>query len=237
MSTIQRFVGQLEQLSDDEVAGIAISSGVKLDGDEWVPANVSLTTYERNPVALRDHDPSRVIGTASAIGLTPDKNAIAIRIRFAPLGISAVADEARGLAKAGILKGISAGINPLEWEPLGSGEWGRRITKSELLEVSLVAIPADSDALITARSFSARRSTLAILRSLPIVSEAAQEAVINRLYAPPARPVGLMSAPERAAFYAEQQRLRTMTVWASGQASAAEQRESLRQRYEALTNK
>jgi len=234
MSAIHRFVGQLEQIGEDEVAGLCITGSLARDGDIWVPSGIDLAAYKRNPVVLRDHDPMRVIGTASAIGLTSDGNGIAIRIQFAPPGVSDIADEARGLAKAGMLRGISAGIDPIESEPLRDGTRGVRITSAELLEVSLVAIPADSDALVTARSFSARRSTLAMLRSLPTVSESARQRVLHRLHQPPPRPPGLMSAPERAAFYADQARQRTMAVWAAGQASAAEDRERRRQELEAV---
>lgn len=225
--TMQRFyAGQIEQLSDDEVAGICITGDLARDGDVWVPAGVSLAEYRENPVVLRDHNPAWVIGTAASIGLSSDGSAIGIRIQFAPAGVSDVADEARGLAKAGMLRGISAGIDPIDVEPLRNGTSGVRITRSTLLEVSLVAIPADVSALITARSFRSRPETMTMLRSLPTISSYARERVLDRMRAPrpSARPVALLDPCSAARLAAEEQRRRTMAAWAVGQARDAEQR-------------
>src|SRR5690348_8118854 len=204
------YTGQLESISDDEVAGIAISAGVKRDGDEWVPSGIDLTQFKRNLVILRDHDHCCVIGTATAIGLTDDGSAIGIRIQFAPPGVSDVADEARALAKAGILRGISAGISPFEWEALGDGSYGRRITSAELLEVSLVAVGADADALVTARALRSRPTTLAMLRSLPKVSVSAQERALARVRPPPPAPSLLSPHAQREV---ERQRNHTLAVY------------------------
>jgi phage head maturation protease len=180
--TIQRlYAGHLEQISEDEVAGVLISAGVKRDGAEWLPSGVALDEYRANPVVLRDHDPAKVIGCASAIGLV--NGAIAIKIQFSAPGISAVADEARGLAKAGFLRGLSAGIDPIDVEPIDPRypREGIRVLTSTLLEASLVAVPADQDALITTRALSSRPDVAAMLRSLPAISATAMERVLGRI--------------------------------------------------------
>lgn len=235
--TIQRFyMGELEQLADDEVGGICISAGVKRDGCEWEPRGIDLTAFKRNPVVLRDHRPEWVIGAASAIGPVADWSAIAIRIKFAPPGVSAIADEARGLAKAGILRGISAGIDPRETEPIRGSYGGIRVLAAELLEVSLVSVPADADALVTARAFRSRPGAAAMLRALPAISTTAIEHVfasVGQVREQP-RPIGLMSDVERTRLYAEEARQRTMACWAVGQANDAEAREQRRQEIERL---
>ena len=99
-------LGTADPLGEDMVAGIAISGGIARDGDEWIPAGVSLVNYRANPIVLRDHNPSKVVGSAVAIGLM-DSNSIGVRIRFAPPGTSDVADETRMLCKSGVLRGIS----------------------------------------------------------------------------------------------------------------------------------
>ena len=166
------YLGQAEQVGDDEVAGIAITAGVKRDGDEWVPAGVDLAGYRANPIVLRNHDPNQPVGTASAVGLTPNGNGIGIRIAFAPLGISPIADETRGLAKSGVLSGISAGILPTETEPLDryNPRAGVRILACELLEVSLVPVPADPSARVLQRAYQSPATRRAVLRALPAVA-------------------------------------------------------------------
>lgn len=174
------FLGSAEPLADDEVGIIAISAGVKRDGDEWVPSGVDLSNYNRNPVVCLNHDVDKIVGAAA---LALSGNQVAGRIKFAPPGISATADEARGLAKAGILTGVSAGINPLEAEPLDprNPRGGVRILRCELLEVSLVAVQADPDARVVQRSFRDRPSHAALLRRLPSVSAAALDRVSAQL--------------------------------------------------------
>ncbi|MGQ7243700.1 phage major capsid protein [Salinicola sp. V024] len=55
-------------------------------------------------------------------------------------------DTAWQSIKAGLVKGVSIGFRPLEYEPIKSG--GMRFTKSEVFELSLVTIPANADATI-----------------------------------------------------------------------------------------
>jgi HK97 family phage prohead protease len=167
------FLGQVEPLGDDEVAGLALTGGVKRDGQDWDPAGIDLTAYRSNPIVLRQHNVEQPVGIATAIGLV--SGGIGIRIQFAPLGASAVADETRALVKSGVLGALSAGINPLEQEPIDgrNPRNGVRVTRAELLEVSLVAVPADPDARILQRSYQPRVRSL--IRDIPAVGVAARE--------------------------------------------------------------
>ncbi len=171
---MKRFLaGTAQPLSDDEVAIVAITPGVKRDGDAWEPAGVDLTEFQRNPIVLASHDVTRPIGVA-AVELVG--NQISGRIRFAPSGASRHADEWRALAKAGVVTGVSASMIPLVVEPLDPRYFagGERIVRCELVEISLVAVPADPEARIVARSFGgASRATL--LRTLPPISAHARE--------------------------------------------------------------
>jgi hypothetical protein len=55
-------------------------------------------------------------------------------------------DEAWQLAKHGLRKCVSIGFQPLEYEPLKDG--GLRFTRWSWYELSLVSVPANSDAVI-----------------------------------------------------------------------------------------
>jgi hypothetical protein len=66
-------------------------------------------------------------------------------LRLAPSGISQEADTVRGLLESGILRGVSIGFRPRNAKPNALG--GRDMI-AELLEASLVAIPANLDAQV-----------------------------------------------------------------------------------------
>lgn len=117
--------------------------------DVLEPNGCQLDNYNKNPIVLADHDPSKPIGRA-AVAIEDDQ--VTAIIDFAPEGISAKADEYCGLAKAGVLGAVSVGFRALDWEPIKEG--GYRFIKWELMELSLVAVPCNPEALVVQRSMS-----------------------------------------------------------------------------------
>jgi len=199
MTTQRLLIGAAEPLADDEVAIVAITPGVKRDQDFWEPGGVDLTNYKRNPVLLDSHNPTKIIGITA---MAYSGYQIEGRAKFAPLGISEDADQARGLAKKGFLVGVSAGIDPIEVEPLDprNPRGGMRVLRCELLEISLVAVQADPDARIIARSYSGTRTRAALLRRLPTISPAS----VDRLRAMLDRPSWEKELIAAAAEFGEQ---------------------------------
>ena len=132
---------------------VAIASDETLDraGDVMVASGCDATNFKRNAVALRDHDPTKPIGTASVI---VKGNRLEATINSRPPASAPVADETFALAKAGVLTGVSIGFQPIESEPLRGG--GVKFTKWELLEISIVAVPANPSALVIQRSYRAK---------------------------------------------------------------------------------
>jgi hypothetical protein len=160
------------------------------------------------------------VGSAIAIGLI-NSSEIGVRIKFAPPGVSDVADETRGLVKAGVLKGISAGIDPIECVPLDprSPYGAVKIVRAELLEVSFVPIPADVDARVTARSFASRPGGAAMLRSLPAISGPAIERTFARVGRTYTVPLAFVSTAEKAQMW----QLRCLAGWAAHAGARAEE--------------
>ncbi len=117
-------------------------------GDVVVQRGINTTNFQRNPVALLNHQHSFVIGRWDNVGI--EDGVLRGRLKLAPAGSSDKLDEVRALVKAGILTATSIGFRALESEPRPGG--GVRYTQSELVECSLVAVPANPNALMQAKS-------------------------------------------------------------------------------------
>lgn len=116
---------------------------VKLDG--W-----SLKNYLANPVVLDSHNywsVGAILGKSTK--LTIEDGKMRNRVKFAldnPLG--AIAYK---MAKAGFINSESVGFIPTEWKNgVGPNEPRRTYLKQELLEISLVPVPANPGATIEA---------------------------------------------------------------------------------------
>ena len=104
------------------------------------------------------------------------------KLRLAAAGTSRIVDITRSLVSQGILKAVSVGFLPTEVEPVRNGKGvptgGLRIKAPQLLEASLVSVPANPDALAIAKAlnltdlerawvFSENNARRAILKSQP----------------------------------------------------------------------
>lgn len=130
----------------------AVYTSQKQDRDCDILEPIGCEVDPRMPV-LWQHDPTLPIGAHREI-LTQDKSKI--------LGKSAIADTVLGrdaayLAEFGALR-ISHGFKPREFEPItqkSGGEnviTGFHVLKYEMMEVSLVSVPSNTDAVLTAFS-------------------------------------------------------------------------------------
>lgn len=110
---------------------------------------LSTENYARNPVVMWAHDvvgrsPSGglPIGRTSVLTTDPDGKIVA---EFEFLGDDPFAQRVKNAWDRGFLQAASISWMPIEGEPVEGGRW--RDTRSELLEWSIVAVPADPDAL------------------------------------------------------------------------------------------
>ena len=138
-------------LGPREVKAVITTSSADRAGDIVEPGGADLSNYLKNPIVLANHDRHTPIGTAKP---TVFSDRIEALIRFAPEGVSQVADEWCGLAKSGVINGVSIGFNPLG-APERIGDGGLRFKAWELLEVSMVAVGANVEALVVQRSHRA----------------------------------------------------------------------------------
>lgn len=127
---------------------VCSTASVDRYGDTISPTGWELSNYLRNPVLLWGHDGSTPpIGRGLTLNVQSD--ALSGEYEFCPLGIYPLADTVYALAVEGFINAGSVGFNPIEWKHRDDGI---DFTKQELLEMSIVSIPANPDALISARS-------------------------------------------------------------------------------------
>ncbi len=117
-----------------------------------------LRNFRNNPIALFNHDPNFPIGRWE--NLSVRDGALRGHLRMAPEGTSARIDEIRKLIEAKILRAVSVGFRPIETEPRRDAEFGNLYKRSELVETSLVAVPANPNALSVARSLKISDGTM-----------------------------------------------------------------------------
>jgi HK97 family phage prohead protease len=130
--------------------------GDVIDAEGW-----DLVNFQKNPVALFNHRADFPIGKWTNLRAVDGR--LRGHLQLAPEGTSARIDEIRRLVDADILRAVSVGFLPIKSEPLTKGGSGLRFRQTELVETSLVAIPANPNALAVARSLNISASTAAMI--------------------------------------------------------------------------
>lgn len=133
---------------------IASTEAVDRYGDIIVADGWDLRNFKKNPIALWQHNASQPIGNWEDVRV--EDGALVARLNMVKPGVSSIADMLRGMVENRVLRAVSVGFMPKAMEPItdtkGNPTGGYRFTKSELLEISLVSVPANPEALSVAKS-------------------------------------------------------------------------------------
>lgn len=139
-------------LGDMEIEMIGSTESLDRDGESIALDAWDIKQFKKNPIILPQHNYSRpAIGKAKDVRIKD--GALVFKIEFPEDGINPEADTYRKLYKAGFMNASSVGFIPKTWED-GDGKKTpfRKFTKVELLELSLVSVPSNPTALMTAKS-------------------------------------------------------------------------------------
>ena len=120
-----------------------------------------LKNFKKNPIALFNHKADFPVGAWENLRVV--KGELRGNLRLAPEGTSPRIDEIRRLVEANILRAVSVGFRPIESKPRGKTEPGELFLKSELVETSLVSVPANPNALAVAKSLNVSDDTIALV--------------------------------------------------------------------------
>lgn len=159
-------------------------------GDIIKVSGWNLTSYKQNPVVLWGHDQANTppIGKAVNVrrGAGPaGKPALLASIEFAPKEAYEFAETVYQLTKGGFLNAVSVGFMPRDTKELSKEEraalgmpsYGLMYTKADLLEISVVSVPANPSALVTgakglvSRGLLGQREVDRFLKDIPMTEE------------------------------------------------------------------
>lgn len=123
-------------------------------GDQIEQSGWLLKNYRRNPVHLYAHN-SRSLPIGKAIKTAIEGDKLVQRIQYTPVTGYDLPQTVFELIQANVLRGISVGFIPIEFEFLPDDDGGRHFIRQELLETSTVPIPANPQTLVTGKTFTA----------------------------------------------------------------------------------
>lgn len=143
---MSKIFGQLEK-DANEIIGIASTEDRDRHGEVIKQDGWDLKLYKKNPVLLLSHNYQELpIGKAENIRV--EEGRLKFTARFSEA--TQKAREATQLVREGILNTFSVGFIVRDVDKKD----GSIITKAELLEISLVAVPANPNAIVTAKGFT-----------------------------------------------------------------------------------
>lgn len=172
--------------SNNPLEYIMSDGSVDRVGDIIDPDGWQISDFMSNPIALFNHDTRFVVGKWADVRVENGK--LRGRLELMRKGISERLDEVISAVEAGILRAVSVGFRALKSEPMDNG--GFRFTKSELMECSLVSIPANPNALQVAKALDLSAETQAL-----IFGETADDDLVPP--APRLIPAGKSAVPSR----------------------------------------
>lgn len=131
-------------------------------GDIIQVSGWNLSSYKKNPVVLWGHDTSSVPPIGRAVNVRRGRKAngqpaLYANIEFAPEEAHPFAETVYQLAKRGYLNAVSVGFLPRKTKDLSDQErsrlgmppYGQMYSEADLMEISVVSVPANPSALIS----------------------------------------------------------------------------------------
>lgn len=140
------------EAGDDPLSYVMSDESVDRMGDVIEAKGWNLANFVKNPIALFNHDHKFVIGHWTDVKVMGNK--LIGKLNLLPKGISERLDEIRAAVEAGVLRAVSVGFSSEPDAIEANKHGGVRFKRSELLECSLVSVPANPNALQLAKSLN-----------------------------------------------------------------------------------
>lgn len=147
VAVIKGFTADVKAVKDTNRFTFTISTaGVDRDRDVIAVSGWDLTNYKKNPVVLFGHD-YHSLPVGRSLSISTDRKALTADVEFASKDIYPFADTVRQMVAGGFLRAASVGFKPLKYM-YNEERRGVDIEGSELLEWSIVPVPANAECLV-----------------------------------------------------------------------------------------
>lgn len=143
----KQLIADVSVLAERRVKFTVTTDTPDRERDVVSPAGIEFANFERNPTIQWAHD-YRSLPVGRAVEILKSGNGIQMVIEFATAELNPMADTVFRMVKAGFLRACSIGFRPLEWA-YDETRKGINYVSIELLEVSIVPVPANPDALVS----------------------------------------------------------------------------------------
>lgn len=146
----------VQPMADRQLRFVISTAGIDRDGDVIDQDGWELINYRANPVVLWAHDASHM-PLAKAVEIDVIEGKLCATVEFVPADVPHVGEKAEAalrLYKLGFMSAVSVGFRPLEFEVAkdraDEDDWFPpfNFKRQELMEFSLVTVPANPEALI-----------------------------------------------------------------------------------------
>lgn len=149
------FHTEVKAVAEDERSLDFVISTAAVDryGDTVAVDGWKVAAFRKNPVVLWMHDNTMLpVGKASNVRV--EDGALKARVTFTEAGLIKYNDIVLQLLKTGFLSATSVGFIPLKYSFVDdpARRFGIDFLEQELLEFSIVTVPANAEALIEGRS-------------------------------------------------------------------------------------
>jgi HK97 family phage prohead protease len=149
-AVIQGFTAEVKTIKAKDGSAryrfIISTNGVDRDKDVVNVAGWNTDNYKKNPVVLFGHD-YRSLPVGKCPKLDGKKNALEADVEFASAEIYPFADTVRRMVDGGFLRAASVGFKPIKYL-YNEERRGIDIEEAELLEWSIVPVPANPECLV-----------------------------------------------------------------------------------------
>jgi len=164
MNEIKTLTVKAATQEDRVIRFIASDESLDRDGDIVVSSGWRIENYLKNPIVLYGHNYDKLpVGKAKNVIIDPIGKQLIIDVQFPrveevstgePSEHALFVDSVYNLAKLGLLNAVSVGFRGLKVEPIldADGKWtGRKFLEQELMELSIVPVPSNVNAVAIMR--------------------------------------------------------------------------------------